>query len=202
MSELSIEGNNMTNYDIESTHIANNLPKRLQGRYNDLYNDLVAGLNQGLDDPAFREIELNDLTKGPQVEVLPGNSHRQGSRLLLRSNATVIQPAMLSIQIEIDKDDVCRLLDAMRSQSESGGFFGLRYYNAILVLPNVVKPSDPHAISSGGLSSPLPPRFREFAEFNLDYKGKAALRQAMLQLEADTEMSPSEYIRWLHKQNS
>ena len=188
----------MSGINYEQLHLANNMPIRVQSLYKDLYATINEGRNSGVDDPAMRELEFHVRTKGPQVEVIEGDGHWRGSRLLLRSDSPLMSPsAAIPIQITIDKDAVRKLLSAMRCKRDGGGFVGLRYYNAMLVLPNVVELGEEPSTSSGELTSPIPPRHHVIARYTFVHEDKPALLRAMLQIEADTGMSPFEHRRWL-----
>lgn len=189
----------MNEIEYEQLHFANNMPIRVASLYKDLYAAMSEGRNSGLDDPCMRELELSARTNGPQIEVLHGDGRWRGSQLLLRSDEPHLSPSTaMGIQITIDKDSVLKLLSAMRAtRGGSGEFVGLQYYNAILALPKVVELGEETSSSLGMLVSPIPPMHRPIATFMFAHEDKPALREALLQIAADTGMSPSEHRRWV-----
>lgn len=188
----------MNEIEYEHLHFANNMPIRVASLYKDLYAAMSEGRNSGLDDPCMRELELSVRTNGPQIEVLKGDGRWRSSQLLLRSdNPHLSSTTALAVQITLDKDAVLKLLSAMRAARGSGDFVGLQYYNAILALPKVVELGQEVSSSVGMLVSPIPPMHRPIATFMFAHEDKPALRVALLQIEADTGMSPSEHRRWV-----
>lgn len=188
----------MSGVNYEQLHIANNMPTRVRSLYKDLYEAMDEGRNSGVDDPAMRELHLHVLSRGPQVEVVSGDGRWRASRLRLRSDDAVQAGAeLLPIQIEIDKDAVRHLLKAMRSRGEPGGFVGLRYYNVILALPDVINLGDTETTSMGELVTPIPPAHTHLAWFTFDHEARLELREALHLVEADAGMSPAEHRRYL-----
>lgn len=193
----------MPGIDYEQLHIANNMPTRVWSLYKDLYEAMSEGRNKGVDDPAMRELQLHVFSRGPQIEVIDGDGHWRASRLRLRGDDPVLSGSgLLHMQIDIDKDAVAHLLSAMRDRDEAGGFVGVKYYNAILALPNVINLGDTETISVGQLVTPVPPRHSRIATFEFDHEAKLGLREALLRIEADPAKSPAEHRKHLIEQSS
>ena len=85
----------MSGINYEQLHIANNMPTRVRSLYKDLYEAMSEGRNNGVDDPAMRELELRVFSRGPQIEVVPGDGHWRADRLRLRGGDPVLSASGL-----------------------------------------------------------------------------------------------------------